>query len=129
MTIRNINRYSKLFQPMPKNLWSTSEAGTTSDHKLMAQCGIIKPITTGVFAILPLGLRSLNKLINIVDTEMENIGAQKLVLPSLIPSWVWKKTDRYQENKSELFTVHDRHNKEYLLCPVCMTYAANGEMK
>lgn len=118
MSIRNINRYSKLYQPIVKDLWKP-QANETFDYsyRLMTDYGIIKSTTTGAFAFLPLGLRAMNKLTNIVDTEMENIGAQKILLPSLIPSWMWEKTNRYEKNKSELFTLQDRHNKKYLLSP------------
>ena len=75
-----------------------------------------------MYALLPLGMRILNKLIDIVDKEMMNIGAQKILLPALTPAALWKKTDRYDSNKTELFTVIDRHKKEYILSPVSKKY-------
>lgn len=78
----------------------------------------MKPAGNGMYALLPLGLRVLNKLINIVDREMVKIGAEKILLPALTSTALWKKTERYDDNNSELFTVTDRHNREYLLSPV-----------
>jgi len=71
-----------------------------------------------MYVLLPLGMRALNKLINLVDKEMSNIGAEKILLPALTSATLWKKTDRYDTNRSELFTVIDRHDREYLLSPV-----------
>jgi len=88
----------------------------------MINYGIIKPVSIGMYALLPLGMRILNKLIELVDKEMANIGAEKILLPALTPAALWKKTDRYDSNKTELFTVTDRHNKEYILSPVNKKY-------
>lgn len=84
----------------------------------MINYGIIKPVSIGMHALLPLGMRILNKLINLVDKEMADIGAEKILLPALTSTELWKKTDRYNSNKTELFTVMDRHKKEYILSPV-----------
>lgn len=84
----------------------------------MINYGIIKPLSIGMYALLPLGVRILNKLIELVDKEMANIGAEKILLPALTPAALWEKTDRYDSNKTELFTVTDRHKKTYILSPV-----------
>lgn len=84
----------------------------------MIKYGIIKPVNVGMYALLPLGMRVLNKLINLVDKEMTNLGAEKILLPALTSTSLWKKTNRYDSNKNELFTVKDRHEKEYILSPV-----------
>lgn len=88
----------------------------------MINYGIIKPVSIGMYAFLPLGMRVLNKLINLVDKEMTNIGAEKILLPALTSTSLWKKTNRYDSNKAELFTVKDRHEKEYILSPVSKKY-------
>lgn len=71
-----------------------------------------------MYAYLPLALRVLNKLTTLVDNEMEKIGAQKILLPALTSASLWEKTDRYNNNKSELFILQDRTKKEYILSPV-----------
>lgn len=71
-----------------------------------------------MYALLPLGLRVMNKLIDLVDNEMEKAGAQKLQLPALTSFKLWKRTDRFESNKIELFKVEDRHDMQYILSPV-----------
>lgn len=118
--IINLTRMSRVFQPLAT---SGSSDGIekaeiiSKSHKLMINYGIIKPVSIGMFALLPLGIRVLNKLIELVDKEMTNIGAEKILLPALTPAALWKKTDRYDTNKTELFTVTDRHKKTYILSP------------
>lgn len=85
----------------------------------MLDLGIIRSASPGTFCLLPLGERSLGKLINIVDREMENLGAQKLLLPLLTSGDLWKITGRWKTAGTELFTLKDRHNKEFVLSPVC----------
>ncbi|XP_053977234.1 probable proline--tRNA ligase, mitochondrial isoform X1 [Hylaeus volcanicus] len=118
--IRNINRLSRLFQPVV----STLPSSNTQNPKNVSQTcenlikyGLIKPVNNGMYAVLPLGLRVLNKLINLVENEMETIGAQKISLPALTSTALWKRTDRFESNQSELFKVQDRHNKQYILSP------------
>lgn len=91
----------------------------------MTSYGIIKPVSIGMYALLPLGMRVLNKLIDLVDKEMANLGAEKILLPALTSTKLWKKTDRYDSSKPELFTVKDRHSKEYILSPVSNILARN----
>ncbi|KAG5307355.1 SYPM protein, partial [Acromyrmex insinuator] len=113
----NLTRMSRIFQGI-RSFDSVEKTDITSkSHKLMINYGIIKPLSIGMYALLPLGMRILNKLIDIVDKEMMNIGAQKILLPALTPAALWKKTDRYDSNKTELFTLTDRHKKEYILSP------------
>lgn len=84
----------------------------------MIELGLIRPASSGSFYFLPLGMRALEKLVNIVDDEMHKIGAQKLLLPTLCNSNLWKSTKRLYDFGSELFTVKDRHDNTYILSPV-----------
>ncbi|XP_076229289.1 prolyl-tRNA synthetase 2-like protein, mitochondrial isoform X2 [Nomia melanderi] len=91
------------------------------------------PVSNGLYAYLPIGLRVLNKLTNIVENEMENIGAQRVLLPALTPTNLWQKTERFDTNKTELFTVLDRHNRQYILSPtyeetICDLIKSSGYM-
>lgn len=87
----------------------------------MMDLGIISSTSPGMYTLLPLGLRSLEKLIKIVDYEMESIDGQKLLLPSLTNTKLWEKSGRLNNNidSSELFQLTDRHGHSYLLSPVC----------
>lgn len=63
--------------------------------QLMVDLGIVRPAGLGFFNFLPLGERSLKKLIDLVDIEMSAIGAQKIMLPTITSAALWKKTGRY----------------------------------
>ncbi|KAL6257409.1 hypothetical protein P5V15_010981 [Pogonomyrmex californicus] len=115
----NLARMSRLFQLIETSGSLDREKAeiTSKSYKLMVNYGIITPVSMGMYALLPLGMRILNKLINLVDKEMANIGAEKILLPALTPAALWKKTKRYNSNKTELFMLKDRHQKEYILSP------------
>ncbi|XP_069682738.1 probable proline--tRNA ligase, mitochondrial isoform X2 [Periplaneta americana] len=83
----------------------------------MLDLGVIRQASVGTFHLLPLAERSLQKLITIVDVEMEKIGAQKLLLPLLTPGELWKTTGRWMDAGEELFILTDRHHKEFVLSP------------
>ncbi|GFG39525.1 hypothetical protein Cfor_00955 [Coptotermes formosanus] len=119
-TCRNVNYVSKLFQPqniIPKDSKVKKEDSLSKSQKLMQDLGVIHQAGTGIFHLLPLGERSLQKLINIVDDEMRKINAQKLLLPLLTPGELWKVTGRWEDLGEELFTLKDRHDKEFVLSP------------
>lgn len=71
---------------------SVLTAATVFVLQLMLELGVIHQASTGMFHLLPLGERSLQKLINIVDDEMSKINAQKMMLPLLTPGELWKST-------------------------------------
>ncbi|KAI4457943.1 mitochondrial ribosome protein l39/prolyl-trna ligase family member [Holotrichia oblita] len=78
-------------------------------NRLMLDLGIIKLASPGIFHLLPLGIRALEKLKSLIDKEMHKINAQRLALPALTPAELWEKT--------ELFTLTDRHKNLYILSP------------
>ncbi|KAK7873022.1 hypothetical protein R5R35_000320 [Gryllus longicercus] len=113
---------SKLFQPqniVPKNSEVKCNDITSKSQKLMMDMGIIRAANNGFFYMLPLGERALRKLVDVVNEEMHRIDAQKLVLPSLISSTLWKMSGRFDDAAvaDELFTLKDRHNKKFVLSP------------
>ena len=97
--------------------WSVraSESGQASrSHQLLNAVGCVTGISPGSHAILPLAQRSLAKLIKLIDDEMESIGGQKVILPSLVPSSLLKKSNRLPEIKDDLYFVS---NSDLLLAP------------
>ncbi|XP_074643763.1 putative proline--tRNA ligase, mitochondrial [Tubulanus polymorphus] len=86
-------------------------------HKLMVYNGIIQHSYPGAFYILPIGLRVLHKLQQLIDIEMSNIDAQKIAMPCLTAGKLWKKSGRWSEMGSELFRLNDRHGNDYCLAP------------
>ncbi|KAK8729677.1 hypothetical protein OTU49_008264 [Cherax quadricarinatus] len=87
-------RVSELFQPLsviPRNAKLKNLEDTSLSQKLLVNCGIINSRSNGMFALLPLGQRVIDKLTAIIDEEMRHIGAQKLLLPLLTSGHLWKK--------------------------------------
>ena len=86
-------------------------------HKLMVRAGMIRKIASGVYDYLPLGLRVLRKVENIVREEMNRAGAIETLLPSMIPADLWKETGRWQQYGKELLRIKDRHDNEFCYGP------------
>ena len=93
-----------------------SDAETIS-HKLMLKAGLIRQVASGVYNWLPLGVKVLRKVENIVRREMENSGAQEILMPMVQPGELWKETGRWQQYGQELLTFEDRHDREFCLGP------------
>ncbi|KAJ8305612.1 hypothetical protein KUTeg_016157, partial [Tegillarca granosa] len=90
---------------------------TCKSQKLMIYNNIIDHCYPGAYHLLPLGVRVLEKLIKIIDFELEAIGALKMQMPILAPSKLWKKSGRWKTTGSELFRLKDRNQHEYCLGP------------
>ncbi|VDM56901.1 unnamed protein product [Angiostrongylus costaricensis] len=86
-------------------------------HRLLLSHGFIHPIGSGLYSLLPLGQRVIDKLIRLVDAQLESIGALKVSLPILGSRVLWDKTLRWESMGSELFCIKDRHQVEYCLQP------------
>ncbi|KAL2716422.1 hypothetical protein V1478_014098 [Vespula squamosa] len=113
-----ISRVSQLFRSVYTTLPNTLEKTEVSrGYVNMINNGIIKSVNRGMYVLLPLGLRVLDKLTALIDKEMMNIGAQKILLPSLTSVKLLEKTNRYEPDKNELFTLTDRYKKLYILSP------------
>ena len=85
------------------------------NSKLLIENGLVKSAGPGHFIFLPLGLRVLEKLTKVVDECMDNIGGQKILLPTLTPGNLWKKSGRYEKVKDEVLQTYDRHGRLLLL--------------
>nr|CCA23493.1 prolyltRNA synthetase putative [Albugo laibachii Nc14] len=86
-------------------------------YQLLLRAGFIRKSGHGTFAMLPLATRVLQKLEDIIDTEMEKINGNKCDLPAIVSSDLWKLSDRWRSRTSELFTFRDRRNNEQILAP------------
>ncbi|GAB3941203.1 proline--tRNA ligase [Corynebacterium tapiri] len=86
-------------------------------HKLLVRAGYIRRAAPGVYSWLPLGLRTLRKIENVVREEMEAIGAQELLFPALLPREPYETTGRWTEYGDGLFRLKDRKNADMLLGP------------
>src|SRR5436190_11143622 len=86
-------------------------------HKLLLRAGLIRKLAGGVYTFLPLGLRSLRKVEQIVREEMDRAGAIEVLMPALQPPEIWQQSGRYETARDVLFKVRDSANREWLLGP------------
>ena len=86
-------------------------------HRLMLRAGMIRKLAAGMYTYLPLGLRVLRKIENIIREELNKTGAQELLMPILAPAELWKETDRWNQYGKELFRCQDRHERDFCLGP------------
>jgi len=105
-------RQSKLFT---KTLKETPKEAEAISYKLLARADFISQLASGIYSFLPLGFKVQKKIEGIIRTEMEKIGAQEVILPSLQPKEIWQKTNRWEKMQPPLFKLKDLHKKEFAL--------------
>jgi prolyl-tRNA synthetase len=92
------------------------EAETVS-HRLMLRAGLIRKVAAGIYTYLPLGLRVIRKIEQIIREEMNRAGAQELLMPIASPAELWKETARWEYYGKELLRFKDRHERDFCLGP------------
>src|SRR5512134_3809954 len=92
------------------------EAETVS-HRLMLRAGLIRKVAAGIYTYLPLGLRIIRKVEQIIREEMNRAGAQELLMPIASPAELWQETGRWSFYGKELIRFKDRHEREFCLGP------------
>ena len=105
---------SKLLLPTLKD--APQEAEVIS-HKLMLRSGMIRKVASGIYTWLPLGLKVLKKVENIVREEMNASGAQEVFMPMVQPKELWEETSRWEKMGPELLRIKDRHERDFCLGP------------
>ena len=106
--------WSKIFIPTLKD--SPQDAEVIS-HQLMLRAGMIRKVSSGIYTWLPLGLKVLRKIENIVREEMNQSGAQEVLMPMVHPKELWEETKRWDKMGPELLRLKDRHDREFCLGP------------
>jgi prolyl-tRNA synthetase len=107
-------RYSKYFIPTYKE--TPTEAEIIS-HQLMLRAGMIRKLTSGVYTFLPIGLKSVRKVENIIREEMNRSGGIEVLMPAVHPAELWKESGRWDFYGKELLRFRDRNNHEACLAP------------
>jgi prolyl-tRNA synthetase len=107
-------RLSRYFLPLLKE--TPSEAQIVS-HRLMLRAGMLRQEAAGIYAWLPLGLRVLRKVEQIVREEMDRAGAVELLMPTLQLADLWRESGRYDDYGAEMLRIKDRHERELLYGP------------
>ena len=95
----------------------TPSDAETASHQLMIRAGLIRKLATGLYTWLPLGLRVLRKVTDIVRDEMDKAGAMEVSMPVVQPAELWLETGRWQTMGPELLRFTDRHERDFCLGP------------
>ena len=106
--------FSKILLPTLKD--APQEAEVIS-HRLMLRAGMVRKVASGIYTWLPLGLRVLRKIENIVREEMDASGAQEVLMPMVQPKELWQETNRWEKMGPELLRFQDRHERDFCLGP------------
>lgn len=86
-------------------------------HQLMLRAGMIRRLAAGLYTWMPIGLRTLRKVENIIREEMNNAGAIEVLMPSVQPSELWQESERWDQYGPELLRLNDRHDREFCYGP------------
>ena len=123
-----MHRWSKLFIPTLREAPADAEVAS---HKLLLRAGYIRQLGAGIYSYLPLGQRSLNKIIAIVREEMDKIG-QEFLLPALNPAEIWQESGRWTGMGDNMFRLKDRKGADLCLGMTheeIMTSIARSELR
>lgn len=107
-------RFSSFFIPTVKEDPSDAEVAS---HRLMVRAGMIRKLAAGIYNYLPLGLRCLRKVENIVRDEMNGAGAMELLMPAVLPAEPWVESQRWDYYGKELLRFRDRAERDFCLGP------------
>jgi prolyl-tRNA synthetase len=101
-------------------------------HQLMVRAGLIRKLSAGIYNYLPLGLKVIRKVENIIREEMNRAGAIELLMPMIQPAELWQETGRWEKMGPELLRIKDRHERDFLIQPTSeevVTDLARNEIK
>lgn len=98
-------------------LRETPQEAEIASHRLMLRAGLIRRLSGGLYTYLPLGLRSLRKVEQIIREEMDRAGALEILMPALQPREIWEESGRYQGMREVMFNIQDRQERALVLGP------------
>lgn len=107
-------RLTKYFFPTLREM--PQEAQIVS-HKLMLRAGLITQSSAGIYSWLPMGLKVLNKIANIIKEEQNKVGHIEILMPTIQPATLWQESGRYEAYGKEMLRFLDRHEREMLYGP------------
>jgi prolyl-tRNA synthetase len=107
-------RSSIFFYP---TLRETPQEAQIASHRLMLRSGMISQVTSGIYTWLPLGLKVLKNIANIVREEQNRAGSLEVLMPTIQPAELWEKSGRYHDYGKEMLRITDRHKREMLYGP------------
>ena len=121
-------RWTQTFVPTLKEAPADAEI---LSHKLLLRAGLLRKLASGVYTFMPLGLRSLRKVEQIIREEMNRAGAIEVLMPAMQPPEIWRQSGRYETASAVLFKVKDSANREWVLSPTAeevITLVAASEL-
>ncbi len=101
-------------------LYTTREVPSDAEvvsHQLMVRSGMLRKVAAGIYSYLPLGWRSMRKLMAIVRREMDAAGATELAMPAVQPAELWEESERWAKYGKELLRLQDRHDRAFCIGP------------
>ncbi|MGB3366225.1 MAG: proline--tRNA ligase [Acidaminobacteraceae bacterium] len=107
-------KMSKLYMPTLREVPAEAELPS---HQLFLRAGMMRKLASGVYSYLPMGYRVIRKIEEIVRQEMDNIDSQETLMPAILPAELWKESGRWSVFGPEMFTLNDRHGREFCLGP------------
>src|SRR5512138_913821 len=107
-------RYTEYFIPTVKETPADAEVVS---HQLMLRAGMVRKVAAGIYNYLPLGLRSIRKVEQIVREEMNRAGAIEILMPMVTPAELWQESKRWEQYGKELLRLKDRKDNEFCLGP------------
>ncbi|MBI4776718.1 MAG: proline--tRNA ligase [Deltaproteobacteria bacterium] len=107
-------RLSQLYVPTLREVPSDAEVVS---HQLMLRAGMIRRVAAGIYTYLPLGVRVIKKIEQIIREEMNRAGAQEVLLPAVQPAELWIETGRWEEYGRELLRFRDRNERDFCFGP------------
>ena len=107
----------KLSQLLTATLREAPADAEIISHKLMLRAGMIRQLAAGIYTWLPLGYRVLKKVEAVIREEMNNSGAQEILMPAIQPAELWRESERWDQYGPELLIINDRHKREFCFGP------------
>lgn len=107
----------KVSKMLLKTLRETPAEAEIVSHQLMLRAGLMRKLAAGVYSFLPLGLRSMHKVEQIIREEMDAAGAQELLMSALLPAEAYQASGRWEVFGPEMFRLRDRNSREFCLGP------------
>ena len=107
-------RMSQLYSATLREVPAEAEIAS---HQLMLRAGLIHKIAMGIYSYMPVGWRTMKKIMNIIREEMDAKGGQELCMPLVQPAELWQDSGRWWVYGQELMRMKDRHDRDFLLGP------------
>lgn len=107
-------RVSRMYAPTLREVPSEAEIAS---HQLLLRAGFMRKSTNGMYSYLPLAWRVIKKIEEIIREEMDNAGAQEIMMPIMQPAEIWEESGRWGAYGAEMIRLKDRHGHEYCLGP------------